>query len=87
MKHIVEEKDQEGLLAFLGKKIEVWCLNYIYAGTLIGVNDTCIKLDAKDAVIVYETGEFSAKEYKDAQKYGRDLYIQTGHIEHFGAAK
>ena len=37
MKKIIESEETEGLLAFLGEKITVYCLNYSYAGTLIGV--------------------------------------------------
>lgn len=82
----IEEKDGEGLLSFLGSPIAVHCSNYIYQGTLIGVNDTCIKLDA-DAVCVYETGPFENKIWKDAQKLGKSQYVMIQPIERFEAGK
>ena len=41
----VQEVEGEGLAGFLGQRITVWCLNYIYTGDLVGVNDECIRLD------------------------------------------
>ena len=87
MKRIIECEDQEGLLAFLGEPITIYCLNYIYSGTLIGVNETCAKLAAKDACIVYETGPLTDKQFKDAQKCGRDRYVMIAAIESFEAGK
>lgn len=82
----VTEVDGEGLDAFLGQKILLFCLNYIYAGTLSGVNDTFVKLD--DAYLVYETGAFSDKTYRDAQKLpGNAWYVQRNAIESFGQGK
>jgi hypothetical protein len=83
MKKIVTltEVDGEGLIALLGKKVMLFCMNYIYTGTLVGVNQTCVLLD--DAAIVYETGAFDSKSFKDAQKLPHSLYIQTGSIESF----
>lgn len=85
MKILVETKEvqAEGFLALLGKNVEVFCCIYIYAGKLVGVNDTCIKL--QNPYIVYETGKFLDKQYKDAQHMGREFhYIATGFIESFG---
>lgn len=83
MKKVVQvtEVDGEGLVALLGKRVLVFCMNYIYTGELEGVNQTCILL--KDASIVYETGAFTSKTFRDAQKVG-NLYIQTNSIESFG---
>ena len=85
MKILVEAKEveAEGFLALLGKNIEVFCGIYIYAGKLVGVNTTCIKLS--NPHLVYETGGFLDKEYKDAQPMGREFhYLQTGFIESYG---
>lgn len=85
MKVLVETKEiqEEGFMALLGKNIEVFCGIYIYAGKLVGVNDKCIKLS--NPHIVYETGGFLDKKYKDAQPMGREShYIVTGFIESFG---
>lgn len=78
----VTEVDGEGLLSLLGEEVVVWCMNYIYSGTLSGVNETYIKLD--NAHIVYETGELNSKTFKDAQKLPNSWYINTAAIESFG---
>ena len=85
MKRIIEQTEGEGLEKFLGEKILVMCANYFYTGTLKGINETCILIS--DAAIVYETGEWNAPSYKDAQKIGSEWYIQLSAIESFGAAK
>lgn len=81
----IEEVDGEGLNALLGKVVTFFCVNYIYCGKLIGINATCIKL--QDACIVYETGAFTDKNYKDAQKLPNDWYIRNEAIESFGQLK
>ena len=86
MRVIVDEVDGEGLDAFLGKSITLWCVNYIYTGVLVGLNDTCLKL--QDAAIVYETGSFTEAGWKDAQKLpGKFHYVQLSMIESFGDIK
>lgn len=77
----VSEVEGEGLIGLLGQKVTLMCLNYIYTGTLEGVNETCVKLI--NAAIVYETGAFTDKSWKDAQKLPGPLYIQLGCIESF----
>lgn len=76
------EVENEGFISLLGKQVEIRCNVYIYAGILTGVNTTCVKLD--NAAIVYETGAFGDKAYKDAQKMGDGQYVQMGLIESFG---
>jgi hypothetical protein len=84
IQNVVEVKE-EGLLALIGQNVEVFCGIYIYAGKLVGVNDTCIKLG--NPHIVYETGPFLDTKYKDAQPMGREFhYIQTTFIESFGVS-
>ena len=88
MKKIVNvaEVDGEGMLALLGEKVALFGLNYIYSGTLSGVNDTCVQLT--DAHIVYETGPFTEAGWKDAQRLPGDCwYVQLSAIESFGIAK
>jgi len=53
MKMIVEEASGEGLESLLGEYVALWCMNYIYAGKLVGVNERDVKLT--DAKVVYET--------------------------------
>jgi hypothetical protein len=79
----ISEVKEEGMLALIGQNVEIFCGIYIYAGKLVGVNDTCVKL--ANPHIVYETGEFLDKKYKDAQQMGREFhYVATGFIESFG---
>lgn len=82
----VEEIEGEGLLALIGKRVTLFCMNYIYTGDLLGVNDTCVLL-GNDVYIVYETGSFSDKQWKDAQKVSKEFYVQIGAIESFGICK
>lgn len=81
----VVEVEGEGFLALIGQRITVFCMNYIYTGKLVGVNETCIKLEA--AAIVYETGELKNKVWKDAQELPNDLYIQLNSVESFTILK
>ena len=85
MRNIVEEVSGEGLEKLLGETVTLFCLNYIYAGKLIGVNASCVLLH--DAKIVYETGELSTKTWKDAQALPGPWYVQTQAIESFGLLK
>jgi hypothetical protein len=77
----VQDVEGEGLLALLDKNVVLWCMNYIYSGKLVGVNDTCVLLE--DACVVYSTGELTAKSFKDAQPCAKPLYVMSGSIESF----
>lgn len=87
MKKLVSftEVQGEGLEALMGERVTLFCVNYIYTGKLVGVNSSCILLD--DAAIVYETGDFQTKTWKDAQKLPNQWYVQIGAIESFGVLK
>ena len=87
MKKIVSvtEVEGEGLIALMGERVTLFCLNYIYTGKLTGVNDSCVQLE--DASVVYETGPLNSKEWKDAQSLPGAWYVQTGSIESFGVLK
>ena len=85
MKVLVNEVENEGLFALMGKRVTLFCGVYIYTGKLVGVNDTCVKL--QDAGIVYETGSFSDKMWKDCQSLPNDWYVTTQSIESFGELK
>jgi len=85
MKVIDETKVGEGLEALMGQRITLFCMNYIYTGKLVGLGATCVKLS--DPAIVYETGAFTDKAWKDAQALPNDLYISTAAIESFGVMK
>ncbi len=79
----VTEVENEGLMKLMGKRVTFFCLNYIYVGELIGVNDSCVLIS--NPAIVYETGSFTEAKYKDEQSLNvPEFYIQRGCIESFG---
>ncbi len=76
----------EGLESLLGERVMLICLNYIYSGVLSGVNESCVLL--MEPSIVYETGPWSDKAWKDSQRLPcANLYVQRGAIESFGVGK
>ncbi len=81
----IEEVENEGLAIMLGQVVTLFCVNYIYTGKLIGVNKTCIKL--QNAKVVYETGPYTDKNWKDAQSLPNDWYVKRSSIESFGILK
>jgi len=81
----VEEVEQEGLIGLMGKRVTLYCLNYIYTGDLVGVNDKYVKLE--NAGIVYNTGSHGDKDWEDYQKLPNDWYVQNSAIESFGEFK
>lgn len=81
----IQEIEGEGLLALIGQRVTLFCAVYIYTGTLIGVNEKCVKL--KNAAIVYETGSFDSASWKDAQSLPGEWYVSTEAIESFGVLK
>jgi hypothetical protein len=84
MKKIVEVTDVsgEGMESLLGETVIIFALNYIYTGVLKGVNSTCVLLE--NAGIVYETGAYTDKKFKDCQYLSAPHYIQLSAIESFG---
>lgn len=75
----------EGLQALLGERVTLFCMNYFYTGTLVGVNSDCVLLEGPS--IVYETGGFESKTWKDAQRLPNNLYVMKAAIESFGIVK
>ena len=83
---VLVESSSEGLEGLVGKEVTLFCVNYIYAGKLIGVNATCVKLE--NPKIVYETGDFNEKNWKDAQALpNKYFYVQLSAVESFGECK
>lgn len=87
MKEIVKviEVDGEGLEAFLGKRITLFCDTYIYTGDLVGVNGNFVKLE--NAQLVYETGPLTSGLWKDAQQLPTPWYVFSSKVESFGIMK
>jgi hypothetical protein len=77
----IQKVEGEGLVGLLGEKVMLFCMNYIYAGKLVGVNDKDVRLD--DASLVYETGPLVAKGFTDAQAMPGPLYVMTSAIESY----
>ena len=77
----VQEVEGEGLTALLGENVMLFCMNYIYAGKLVGVNTHDVLLEK--AQIVYETGVLTADKFQDAQPLPHDLYVRTSAIESY----
>jgi hypothetical protein len=84
MKKIVEVND-EGFEGLMGETVTLFCMNYFYTGQLVGVNETCVKLDSPK--IVYSTGDWSHSEWDDAQSLPGSIYVQCSSIESFGVMK
>lgn len=85
MKKLVEMVDGEGLEKLMGERVTLFCLNYIYTGKLMGVNEKCVLLT--EASIVYATGAFNTKDWSDAQELPNDWYVAMNCIESFGVLK
>jgi len=82
MKKIVEIDPKSGMESLLGARVLLMCMNYFYVGKLMGVNRSCVLLH--DASIVYETGDWSAASWKDAQSIKRSaVYVRLAAIESF----
>ena len=85
MKRFVEEVQGEGLVKFMGERITLFCANYIYTGQLTGINNDYVML--QKAGIVYETGGFLEKDWKDMQRLPHDCYVMLQSIESFMVLK
>jgi hypothetical protein len=78
----VTEVEGEGTEALLGQQVTFFCLNYIYHGKLIGVN--ALDLILEDACIVYETGAFTDRGFKDAQPLAKEWRLKVATVESYG---
>lgn len=82
----VVETGESALESLMGERVTFFCINYIYAGKLTGVNETSVLIE--DPSIIYETGPFFNDKYKDEQKLGvKEFFIATACIESFGVLK
>ena len=82
----VEQVEGEGLVALMGQRVILMCMNYFYEGKLIGVNDDCVLLE--EPGIIYETGPWNASTLKDLQKlHTKHWYVRINCIESFGLSK
>ncbi len=73
-----------GFAELIGKTVVAICAVYIYTGKLVAVGPTAIKLT--DGYLIYETGEWSATKWADAQRLPfTHTYVSLSMIESFGA--
>lgn len=85
MKRLIVDDGKNVFEQLIGERLTFFCMNYIYTGKLIGVNETCLLL--ADASMVYETGELTGSNWRDAQKLPHDWYVQCSAVESFGVLK
>ncbi|MCK5612527.1 hypothetical protein KAR91_62225 [Candidatus Pacearchaeota archaeon] len=81
----VVEVEDEGLVKLIGERVTLFCLNYFYTGDLIGVNDDCVLI--QNGGIVFNTGDYSTKEWEDYQKLPNEFYVRIPMIEAYGIVK
>jgi len=85
MKRIVESDEISGFDSMLGEKVTLFCGVYIYTGILSGVNDDHLELS--EPKLVYETGELTSGNWKDAQMLPCPWRVMRQGIESWGLAK
>jgi hypothetical protein len=83
MKHIIDNNDTNIIDTYLGEITTIFCCRYIYTGKVIKIDDKHLVLEG--CKIVYETGEFCDKNWKDAQSLEtKEWVIALQSIESFG---
>lgn len=87
MRTEITEDNSKEFEDMLGKDVALFCAIYIYAGKLVGVNDTHVVLEG--ASIVYETGAFTATNWADAQRMpAKEVKVRKDMIEsHFEVSR
>lgn len=78
-KRIISDDTTDMLDQLLGEPVAVWCLNYIYAGTLNALDDKTLELT--DAYVVYETGPLNTAGFTNAQSVPNPIFINRSTIE------
>lgn len=85
IKKEVQMVDGEGLMALLGERVLLMCMNYFYEGVLEGVNSEDVLIS--DPGIVYETGPWTEEKWTDRQSLGHpEHYIRKSAIESYCAS-
>ena len=86
MKRLIEETDDDGFTPLLGEVVTLLCSNYFYTGKLVEANSEFVEIE--DPAIIYETGEWTLKTWKDVQSLGcKTLRVRTASIEAYGKLK
>lgn len=81
----VTEVEDDGFEGLMGENVTLFCMNYIYTGKLVGVNDKFVLLE--NAKVVYETGAFTDKNWKDAQPLPQQWRVMLSAVESYGILK
>ena len=68
----VSSKPSLDLSHLIGEKVTFFCLNYIYHGEVVACDFRGVSL--KNPKIVYETGDFEEKGFKNAELVYSDLF-------------
>ena len=79
MRRLIEVVESSNFEATLGENVFITCCRFFYAGELTGVNDTCIELTNPE--IVYETGHWREKGWKNSEKIAKKVVIMLASIE------
>lgn len=82
MKKLAKVVEVEGdhLVGALGQKVLIFGVRYNYSGVMTEVNDKFLKLT--EAVIVFDTGDFAAKNWAAAETpKSSEIYVNIAAIE------
>ena len=83
MKQIINSNNETIIEQYLGKNVTIFCCRYTYTGKMIKLDDYAVVLE--DCKIVYETGSFEEKKWKDVQSLCvKEWSITRQSIEAFG---
>ena len=74
-------KEIESLNDLVGETFVFQCARYIYHGKVKSVNSTYIELE--DASVVFNTGDYDAKEAEDKQALPHNVFVMRQSIEAF----
>ncbi len=72
MQDTVETLNKEGLEGLLGLTITLFCMNYIYTGKLVGINNNCIKLENPKGIT--SSGLSTGPIFQEIAKYIIDYF-------------
>ena len=76
---VVKADSTEGVEKYLGKRVTLFGVVYIYTGKLTAICKTWAKLE--EASIVYETGPLNDTKWKDAQSLPHPVMVRLSSIE------
>lgn len=72
---------EEGLARLTGEYVWLWCVNYVYAGTILDVSSTDVLLD--NPTIVLESGDFKDETFKEFENVPFNVHVRTSAIESY----